>query len=83
MVDVLASQAAAHPARTAFRFLATGDVDDAGADVSYAALDRRSRAIGAALHERGLAGTRATLLHPPGPRAWCRASRALSRRACS
>ncbi|ATL31769.1 fatty acyl-AMP ligase [Streptomyces formicae] len=69
MVDVLASQAAAHPARTAFRFLATGDVDDAGAgvaDVSYAALDRRSRAIGAALHERGLAGARAILLHPPG-----------------
>ncbi|MGW4699291.1 fatty acyl-AMP ligase [Streptomyces sp. NPDC004285] len=66
LVDVLSSHASARPDRTAFRFMATGDCDGDVEELTYARLGRRARAIGAVLQERGLAGTRALLLYPPG-----------------
>ncbi|MFF3773480.1 fatty acyl-AMP ligase [Streptomyces sp. NPDC002232] len=66
LVDVLSSHASARPDRTAYRFLATGECDGDVEELTYAGLDRRARAVGAFLQERGLAGARAMLLHPPG-----------------
>ncbi|MFD4371368.1 fatty acyl-AMP ligase [Streptomyces sp. NPDC058486] len=66
LVDVLSSHAADRPDRTAFRFLATGACDGDIEELTYAELGRRARAIAAHLQERGLAGARALLLHPPG-----------------
>jgi polyketide synthase 12 len=54
------------PDRTAYRYLATGDCDGQTEEISYAGLATRSRAVAAWLRERGLTGSRAMLLHPPG-----------------
>jgi acyl-CoA synthetase (AMP-forming)/AMP-acid ligase II len=51
-----------HPDRCAFTFL-QGDV---AVDLSYGDLDRRARAIGAALQSLALPGARALLLYPAG-----------------
>ncbi|MEV0743837.1 fatty acyl-AMP ligase [Streptomyces sp. NPDC050273] len=66
MVDVLLAQASAQPDRVAFRFLTDGDCDGGAEEWTYGRLARRSRAIGGHLQERGLAGSRAVLLYPPG-----------------
>ncbi|MEU1466831.1 fatty acyl-AMP ligase [Streptomyces sp. NPDC005761] len=66
MVDVLLSQASLQPEKVAFRFLATGDCDGEVQEWTYGRLGRRARAIGGYLQERGLAGSRAVLLYPPG-----------------
>lgn len=66
LVDVLSSHASAQPDRTAYRFLATGECDGDVEELTYAQLDRRARAIGAHLQERGFSGSRAILLYPPG-----------------
>ncbi|WP_405876177.1 fatty acyl-AMP ligase [Streptomyces sp. NBC_00005] len=66
LVDFLTEHASHQPDRTAFRYLVTGDCDGETLDVSYGRLARRSRAVAAWLQERGLAGARAMLLHPPG-----------------
>ncbi|MGW1957726.1 fatty acyl-AMP ligase [Streptomyces sp. NPDC001920] len=66
LVDLLTTHAAHHPDRTAYRFLVTGDCDGEVQEISYARLAERSRAVAAWLQERGLTGTRAMLLYPPG-----------------
>ncbi|MFD9043271.1 condensation domain-containing protein [Streptomyces bottropensis] len=64
LVDILRDRAFQTPRRTALTFL-----EDSGTeyDVDYAELDRRARAVAAALTERGMRGERALLLFPPGP----------------
>ncbi|MEV0641792.1 fatty acyl-AMP ligase [Streptomyces sp. NPDC050619] len=66
LVDLLTKHATHQPDRTAYRFLVTGDCDGEIEDISYGRLAERSRAIAAWLEERGLAGSRAMLLYPPG-----------------
>ncbi|MFJ6725220.1 fatty acyl-AMP ligase [Streptomyces sp. NPDC091281] len=66
LVDLLTTYATHQPDRTAYRYLATGDVDGEIQEISYARLATRSRAVAAWLQERGLAGSRAMLLHAPG-----------------
>ncbi|TXS51780.1 fatty acyl-AMP ligase [Streptomyces sp. uw30] len=71
LVDLLSQHAAHNPDRTAYRYLATGDPDGETQEISYGRLAERSRAVAAWLQERGLAGTRAMLLYPPGPEFIC------------
>lgn len=66
LVDLLTEHSVRHPERTAYRYLVTGDCDGEIQEISYGRLARRSRAIAAWLQERGLAGSRAMLLYPPG-----------------
>lgn len=66
LVDLLTAHASQQPDRTAYRYLVTGDCDGEIQDISYGRLARRSRAVAAWLQERGLAGSRAMLLYPPG-----------------
>ncbi|MET9677954.1 fatty acyl-AMP ligase [Streptomyces sp. NPDC006482] len=66
LVDVLSSHASARPDTTAYRFMTTGERDGDVEELTYARLGRRARAIGAHLQERGLSGSRAMLLYPPG-----------------
>ncbi|MFE7776307.1 fatty acyl-AMP ligase [Streptomyces sp. NPDC057445] len=66
LVDFLTTHASQHPDRTAYRYLVTGDCDGEIRDISYGRLAGRSRAVAAWLQERGLAGSRAMLLYPPG-----------------
>lgn len=66
LVDLLTAHASRQPDRTAYRYLVTGDCDGEIQDISYGRLAERSRAVAAWLQERGLAGSRAMLLHPPG-----------------
>ncbi|MEU6256259.1 fatty acyl-AMP ligase [Streptomyces sp. NPDC047043] len=62
----MTAHASQQPDRTAYRYLVTGDCDGEIQDISYGQLARRSQAIAAWLQERGLAGSRAMLLYPPG-----------------
>ena len=66
LVDLLTAHASQQSDRTAYRYLVTGDCDGEIQDISYGQLARRSQAIAAWLQERGLAGSRAMLLYPPG-----------------
>ncbi|MEV0227103.1 fatty acyl-AMP ligase [Streptomyces sp. NPDC050704] len=66
LVDILTSHASNQPDRTAYRYLVTGDSGGEIQDISYGRLAARSRAVAAWLQERGLAGSRAMLLYPPG-----------------
>ncbi|MFJ9865633.1 fatty acyl-AMP ligase [Streptomyces sp. NPDC101165] len=66
LVDLVTAHASNHPERTAYRHLVTGDCDGEIQELSYGRLATRSRAIAARLQERGLAGSRAMLLYPPG-----------------
>ncbi|WP_393086452.1 fatty acyl-AMP ligase [Streptomyces sp. LN704] len=66
LVDLLTAHASRQPDRTAYRYLVTGDCDGEIQDISYGRLAERSRAVAAWLQERGLAGSRAMLLYPPG-----------------
>ena len=66
LVDLLTMHASQQPDRIAYRHLVTGDCDGEIQDISYGRLAGRSRAIAAWLQERGLAGSRAMLLYPPG-----------------
>ncbi|MBT2440934.1 amino acid adenylation domain-containing protein [Streptomyces sp. ISL-36] len=61
-VDILRDRADGTPDRTAFEFL----TDSGELVLSYADIDRRARAVAAALSGRGLTGERALLLYPPG-----------------
>ncbi|MDO0917728.1 fatty acyl-AMP ligase [Streptomyces sp. DT2A-34] len=71
LVDLLTTHASHHPDRTAFRYLVTGDHDGEIQEISYGRLAERSRAVAAWLQERGLTGSRAMLLYPPGPEFIC------------
>ncbi|MEV7689809.1 fatty acyl-AMP ligase [Streptomyces bungoensis] len=66
LVDLLTAHASDHPDRIAYRYLVTGDCDGEIQELTYARLATRSRAVAAWLQERGLTGSRAMLLHPPG-----------------
>ncbi|MGW3818686.1 fatty acyl-AMP ligase [Streptomyces sp. NPDC005046] len=66
LVDLLTTHASRQPDRTAYRYLVTGDCDGEIQDISYGRLAERSRAVAAWLQDRGLAGSRAMLLYPPG-----------------
>lgn len=66
LVDLLTLHASHQPDRTAYRFLVTGDCDGEIQEISYGRLAGRARAIAAWLQERGLTGSRAMLLYPPG-----------------
>ncbi len=66
LVDLLTTHASDQPDRIAYRFLVTGDCDGEIQDISYGRLAGRARAIAAWLQERGLTGSRAMLLYPPG-----------------
>ncbi|MRH92369.1 SDR family NAD(P)-dependent oxidoreductase [Nocardia sp. SYP-A9097] len=65
-MDVLAHREAQYPDEVAYRFLESGDSDGPCADLSYAQLGRRARAIGARLRERRLGTRPALLLYPQG-----------------
>ena len=65
-IDVVRTQAERYGEQNLYRFLRDGDVDGTVDSLSFGALDRRARAIGARLRaERGVA-ERALLLYPPG-----------------
>ncbi|MFF4302633.1 fatty acyl-AMP ligase [Streptomyces sp. NPDC001601] len=66
LVELLTAHTQQQPDRTAYRYLLTGDCDGDTEEISYGQLGRRSRAVAAWLQDRGLAGARALLLHPPG-----------------
>ncbi|QEH34734.1 Tyrocidine synthase 3 [Aquisphaera giovannonii] len=69
LTELLGSRAAEGPDRPLFSFLADGDGDVAGSDLpalSRGELMLRSRALAARLQAKGLAGSRALLLFPPG-----------------
>jgi polyketide synthase 12 len=66
LVDLLSAHASLQPDRTAYRYLVTGDCDGEIQEISYGQLAHRSQAVAAWLQERGLAGSRAMLLYPPG-----------------
>jgi len=63
LTALLRHRAATHPDR-GYTFLAEGD--EPAAEMTYAELDRRSRAIAAGLRAAGAAGERVLLLYPQG-----------------
>jgi acyl-CoA synthetase (AMP-forming)/AMP-acid ligase II len=65
LVDMLRQRSKLAPSARAYTFLADGETESAA--LSYTELDRRARAIAAALVDRGVRpGDRAILLFPPG-----------------
>lgn len=63
-IDLLQARADGMPDRTAFVFLAEGEAETDR--LTFAELDRKARAIGQGLLERGFGGERILLLYPPG-----------------
>jgi 8-amino-7-oxononanoate synthase len=63
IVDSLREWSARVGDRTAYRYLADGDDAES---ITYRELDRQARAIAVELEQRGLRGSRALLLYPPG-----------------
>ncbi len=64
IVDLLRQRAAYRPHDRAFTFLVDGEYEEL--NITYAELDRRARALGAWLLDRGMTGKRALLLYPSG-----------------
>jgi len=64
IVDLLRQRAAYRPHDRAFTFLVDGEHDEL--NVTYAELDRKARAVGGWLMDRGMVGQRVLLLYPPG-----------------
>jgi acyl-CoA synthetase (AMP-forming)/AMP-acid ligase II len=64
IVDILAARAIATPDSLAYGFLSSGEHEEAR--LTWQELDRRSRAIAAAIAERVEPGARVLLLFPPG-----------------
>src|SRR5262245_53798645 len=64
LVDLVRWRAAIQPEQYAFTFLVDGETQELC--LTYAALDRRARAIAAQLQTITTAGERALLLYPPG-----------------
>ncbi len=64
IVDLLRQRAAYRPHDRAFTFLVDGEHEEL--NITYAELDRRARAVGAWLMERGMTGKRVLLLYPSG-----------------
>ena len=63
MIDLLRDRAAAQPEDPAFTFLDDGEEE--GASITWGALERRSRAIGAAISRRVDPGARVLVMFPP------------------
>ena len=64
MIDLLRTRANAQPEDTAYTFLESGE--QAGDTLTWAALDRRSRALGASIAVRVEPGARVLIMLPPG-----------------
>jgi acyl-CoA synthetase (AMP-forming)/AMP-acid ligase II/acyl carrier protein len=64
LFHVLRWRAEHQPDRRAYTYLRDGEED--AADITYGELDRRARAIAAALQQRARSGDRALLLYPSG-----------------
>ncbi|RYZ43412.1 MAG: hypothetical protein EOO72_06875 [Myxococcaceae bacterium] len=64
LVELSRRRAEERPDQLAYTFLVDGDTEEA--HLTYGDLDRRARAIGAALQARGAQGERVLLLYPPG-----------------
>src|SRR5919197_111157 len=64
VVALLRRRASGDPGRAAYTFLAGGEVERG--TLTYGEVDRRARAVAAALQSLGLGGERALLLYPPG-----------------
>ena len=64
LVELLRGRAGHKPGGRAYTFLIDGEADEA--TLTYSALDREARAIGAMLQDQLAAGQRALLLYPPG-----------------
>ncbi|HEY8021205.1 MAG TPA: condensation domain-containing protein [Thermoanaerobaculia bacterium] len=64
LVAVLRARAAGDPDRRLYTFLSDGEREEE--TLTAAELDRKARAIGAALQSAGAQGQRALLLYPPG-----------------
>ncbi|HEU4326136.1 MAG TPA: condensation domain-containing protein, partial [Roseiflexaceae bacterium] len=64
LVDVLQRRAQAQPDEVVYTFLLNGGTEEA--QLSYAELDRRARAVAVQLQQVAPAGARALLLYPPG-----------------
>ena len=64
LVDLLRRRALNQPEQTAYKFLFDGEA--VGPSLTYAALDRRVRAVAAHLQQLNAAGERVLLLYPPG-----------------
>lgn len=63
-VDLFSAHAVERPDQVAYRFLTDGETKED--NLSYAALARHARTIGAHLGSEGVPGERALLLYPPG-----------------
>src|SRR5207247_9596454 len=63
-VELLRWRADRSPERTIYTLLRDGETE--GASLTIGELDRRARAIGAALQAMAVSGDRALLLYPPG-----------------
>ena len=66
LCELLSTRAREEGEALAYTFLADGTLEGPCQELTFAGLERRARAIAAALGERGLAGERALLLFPPG-----------------
>ena len=64
IVDLLRQRAAYRPHDRAFTFLVDGENEEL--NITYAELDRKARALGAWLMDRGMVGKRVLLLYPSG-----------------
>ena len=64
MIDLLRTRADAHPDDVAYTFLESGE--HAGNTLAWAALDRRSRALGTSIAARVEPGARVLIMLPPG-----------------
>jgi acyl-CoA synthetase (AMP-forming)/AMP-acid ligase II len=64
LIDVLAEHRRNQPNALAYTFVV--DSENVGSQITYGALDRRARAIGATLQQLGAAGDRVMLLYPSG-----------------
>ncbi len=64
--ELLTTRACEEGESPAYTFLADGTVEGQRQELTFAGLERRARAIAAALLAKGLSGERALLLFPPG-----------------
>ncbi|HEY1390235.1 MAG TPA: hypothetical protein VGF38_16985, partial [Ktedonobacterales bacterium] len=64
MVELLRWRAARQPSMRGYTYLVDGETTEAG--LTYEELDRRARAIAAALQLAGASGERVLLLYPSG-----------------
>ena len=64
IVDLLRQRAAYRPHDRAFTFLVDGENEEL--NITYAELDRKARAVGGWLMDRGMMGKRVLLLYPSG-----------------